>query len=128
MKKKHQQDLALIVIWSTCLCIFWGCASTSIRQKSGQAGETVKTDPREAGEAVGSIAEALTGKELSPEEQQRLLKDIQKDEEAQSAIQTISDSLNSQSIRVKYSPATGKRYSADLEYCPETGVKLLPVE
>jgi hypothetical protein len=53
---------------------------------------------------------------------------IQTDKEAQSAIQAISGSLEGSDSHIKYSPVTGKRYSGDMEYDPETGVKLLPLE
>lgn len=55
-------------------------------------------------------------------------KKLQSDEEAQTAVEAISESLEGKNINIKYSPATGKRYSGDLEYDPETGVKLIPLE
>lgn len=65
----------------------------------------------------------MAGRELTEEEVEDVIKDIESDEEARSAVETISDFMSAPA-RIKYSPATGKRYSADLEFDPETGVKL----
>jgi len=94
-----------------------GCQTT---QSSSQQHNSLKDNQ----EAVEAIVEAITGKELSDSEKADLMKQLQKDKEAQSAIQAIADSLDSTKSRIKYSPATGKRYSPDLEVDPETGVKL----
>ncbi|MCA9394998.1 MAG: hypothetical protein H6756_09925 [Candidatus Omnitrophica bacterium] len=92
--------------------------------------ETVKNVERqreyleETEVAVGVIAEAVTGQALSEEEKKELQEQIRNDPEAQSAVQAIADS-HTKPMRMKYSPATGKRYAGHLEVDPETGVKLL---
>lgn len=93
-----------------------GCQSARPMQKEGEAPEDVRR-------AVGSVVGGMSGRKMSDEDVDKLLKDVQNDKEAQSAINSITNSMDGQK-RIKYSPATGKRYSADLEYDPETGVKL----
>lgn len=74
--------------------------------------------------AVGAIAEAVTGQKLTEEEKERLEKQMRNDPDAQSAVHAIADA-HTKPLRMKYSPATGKRYAGHLEHDPETGVKLL---
>lgn len=86
---------------------------------NSKGGETTK----EAVSAMGVVAGSYTGKPMTDEEIQQKAKEIDADPEAQSAIQAITSAP-----QIKYSPVTGKRYSADMEYEPETGAKLLPLE
>ncbi len=59
----------------------------------------------------------MSGKEMSDQDVDKLITDIQTDEEAQSAVNSITNSMDPQNQkRIKYSPATGKRYSPNLEY------------
>ena len=110
-----------------------GCASA--RKPSSLAvdgGHLLNTnqdeDVYDAATALGSVAGSWTGEEMTEQELQEAAKRLQKDPEAKSAIESISTSFGRDKVQVKYSPATGKRYSADMEYDPETGVKLLPLE
>ena len=82
-------------------------------------GETTK----DAASAMAVVAGSYTGKPMTEEELKQKAKEINADPEAQSAIRAITSVP-----QIKYSPVTGKRYSADMEYEPETGVKLLPLE
>jgi hypothetical protein len=119
-----------------CLLVIFPLGCTSIVEKRIQkhpvAGKVLNTnedeDLVEAVTAWETVGEAITGQEMTPDELEALAQDLRKDKDAQSALESISTALDPQKIRVKYSPATGKRYSADMEFCPETGVKLLPVE
>ena len=101
-----------------------GCASTSKNM--------VKTNDTESAQEAFSALTAVTGavsdRPLSEEELYQAAKAMKDDPEAQSAVEAISSSFDGKKILVKYSPATGKRYSADMEIDPETGVKLLPLE
>ena len=75
-------------------------------------------------EILSAVAGALSGKQLSEEELRNLEKQIQTDEEAQSAIQVITDSVGGKAPQVKYCPVTGRRYASHLEICPEHQVQL----
>ena len=86
---------------------------------NSKGGETTK----EAVSAMGVVAGSYTGKPMTEEEIQQKAKEIDADPEARSAIEAITSAP-----QIKYSPVTGKRYSADMEYEPETGAKLLPLE
>ncbi len=110
-----------------------GCASarkpSSLAVEGGHLLNTNEDeDVYDAATALGSVAGSWTGGEMTEQELQEAAKRLQKDPEAKSAIESISTSFDRDRVQVKYSPATGKRYSADMEYDPETGVKLLPLE
>ena len=83
---------------------------------------------QEAVSALSGIAESYTGKKLTDEQLNDLAHDLKNDEDAQSAVGAITGSLEGNNANIKYSPATGKRYSGDLDIDPETGVKLLLLE
>lgn len=99
-----------------CLCFLAGCATTASKPAPPR-------DKKGAESALESVAAAISGKELSPEEVKQLKNEVQKDPEAQSAIKAITNSVSGHQ-RWKYSPATGKRYAPNLTVDPETGVPL----
>jgi len=96
---------------------FFGCQTTS-------PGRNTKKDTEDVREILSTVVGALSGKPLSEEELHNLEKQIQSDEEAQSAIQAIADSVGGKATHVKYCPVTGKRYASHLEVCPEHQVQL----
>lgn len=123
-----------LIILGMCF-LFAGCASA--RKPSllaVEGGHLLNTNEEEdvydAATALGSVAGSWTGEDMTEQELQEAANRLQKDPEAKSAIESISASFDKDKvqIQVKYSPATGKRYSSDMEFDPETGVKLLPLE
>ena len=122
MRRTRPNCKYFLVSLST-ICLL-GCASTK--------NPIVKTSPEEteqdAVSALGAIASSYTNKEMDEAQLKQVAKDIQSDEQAQSAIKVITDSMEGKTTGIKYSPVTGKRYSADLEFDPETGAKLVPLE
>jgi len=98
-----------------------GCKTVPPAQSQQETGE-------EAREVLSAVAGALSGKPLDEDDLRNLEKQIRTDEEAQTAIQAITESVGGKVPVVKYCPITGKRYSADMEYCPEHNVKLEIVE
>ena len=62
------------------------------------------------------------GRDMSPSDMKRVVRDIRTNRESQSAVQKIIGTTGDPVV--KYSPVTGKHYSGDLEYDPETGAKL----
>ena len=101
--------------------LFCGCQTTSSVQGEGESREDVQ-------EALSAIAGALSGKKLSDKELRDLERQIREDKEAQSAIQSITESVGGQAPVVKYCPVTGRRYAPHMELCPEHGVTLEIVE
>ncbi len=102
--------LAILFLFPFC-----GCQSVP---KNGPESD------QEALEAVGSATEALTGKQLTDEEKRQLLRDLQKDEDAQSAMKSISGALDVKQTGIKYCPVDGRRFSADVVDCPDHKVQL----
>ena len=107
--------------FSVCVVsmVLLGCAATKPLEK-----ET----PKEALNAWGAVAGAISKQEMDEKKMKEAANRLQTDEETQSAVKAISESLEGKSSGIKYSPVTGKRYSAEMEYDPETGVKLVPLE
>ncbi len=100
----------MIILCSVCFISF-GCGS----QKSSY--KVSKEDMQSISQIVN-----MSGQDLTPAQIQRITKDIQKDPASKEAIEKILFGQKEQVI--KYSPKTGKHYSGDLEFDPETGVKL----
>jgi hypothetical protein len=103
-----------------CSLSLFGCATTSNRPiKSSEPVETTSEQLEAAQKVVG----AMGNKEVSREDLKALATDMQRDQASRSAVQKIIGVTDEKPV-IKYSPATGKHYSGDLEYDPETGVKL----
>ena len=103
--------VALAGVLSSC-----GSTKDIVNTKEGESS-------KDAASALGVVAGSYTGKPMTEEELKQKAREIEKDPEAQSAIQALTTAS-----KIKYSPVTGKRYSAELEYVPETGAKLLLLE
>jgi hypothetical protein len=95
-----------------------GCATAS---KPPAGSKTVETVPQQI-DAAQKVVSAMAGHEMTPGDMKRVVGDIRKDGESRSAVQKILGTTEKPVI--KYSPATGKHYSGELEFDPETGVKL----
>ena len=100
------------------LIVLTGCQTT--RPQAG----TQAAANQEALDAVGQVTGALTGKELTDAEKRKVLRDLQKDKEAQSAMKSISGALEVKQSGIKYCPVDGKRFSDQIDECPEHKVKL----
>ncbi len=79
---------------------------------------------KEMAQAVGQVADAITGQELTEEQKRKLTKDIQSDKDTQSALNVIADAMDLKKIVIKYCPVDGKRYNPSVETCPVHKVKL----
>ncbi|MBF0569381.1 MAG: hypothetical protein HQL18_01210 [Candidatus Omnitrophica bacterium] len=89
------------LLFAYCLLVVAGCATT----KPAPTGSAATVDQKFQAVAV----------------------DIYKNEDSRSAAQKILGVTNDKPV-IKYSPVTGKHYSGDLEFDPETGAKLKVVE
>jgi hypothetical protein len=96
--------------------------------KTVQPAQGQKETPTEVQEALSAVAQAVSGKTLDEKDLKALEKQIRDDKQAQSAIEAITGSVGGKAPIVKYCPITGKRYSADMEMCPEHKVPLKVVE
>jgi hypothetical protein len=83
-----------------------------------------KESSKEILTAVGQVADALAGQELTEDQKKKFTRDIQKDKDAQSALRSIAGAMDAKKAVVKYCPLDGKRYSVDLQMCPVHHVKL----
>jgi beta-xylosidase len=101
------------------LFVIWGCSTSSQNLKKAHDQEVMI-------DAVKTVAESVGGREMSDQDMKNLIRDIRTDPDTRSAVEAIQSAVNPQSDdgRIKFSPATGKRYAPHMEYDPETGVKL----
>lgn len=77
--------------------------------------------PEEVHTAIDNVLQAVSGQEV---DQKRLQEEMQKDPEAQKALQSIAQGMSAEGPAVKYCPVDGKRFSSKFETCPEHGVGL----
>ena len=111
----------LLMLLVFCGMIFIGCQTMAGHRSQNQ--DKISVD-----ETLSSIAGALSGKSLTPEQMQNLKKQIKTDKEAQTAIETIGHSLSGEQSSPKYCPVDGQRYAPHMEVCPIHQVALKPVE
>ncbi len=102
------------------LCVILaGCQSAP-----GKGAISSKESGRDVADAVGQVAGALSGQELTDEQKKKLVSDIRKDKEAQSALRSIAGAMDMKQAAIKYCPVDGKRFSPDHDICPVHKVKL----
>lgn len=75
-------------------------------------------------EALQSVAGAITGSTVTEKDLKDVGRQVQRNPEARSAVESISSSLDSTNQKIKYCPETGERFAAHLEYCPGSETKL----
>ena len=98
-----------------------GCQTIPKNVDKGETNKDVQS-------AITSIATAVSERELTEAEVLNFEKQIQTDQEAQSAVRAISDSMSGKNVRIKYCPLCGKRYDMKFEECPTDKVKLKWIE
>lgn len=116
------RPIAGIAVLAFAVC---GCA-TGGKSAAGLPASTVQQ--AEDLDAFRAVAESVAGGGLTDSRIRDLERDIRQDPDTRSAVGMITESVGGKKPAAKYSPATGKRYAPSMEYDPETGVKLLPVE
>ncbi len=118
---RHASRISMASMHASCvLCLVTymaGCATTP-KSAPVKPVETVDQQLEAARKVVGGMA----NRDLSREELIKFGQGLNRDPEAKTAVQKIV--APSAAPVIKYSPVTGKHYSGDLEYDPETGVKL----
>ncbi len=117
-----------ILLLALGIVVLSGCQAHS-KVAPGQQGARAAgvPDSPEAQSALRAVAESLSGQALSDEDLKKLSRDLRKNPEVQSAVQSVTGAL-SDVPAVKYCPVDGKRFSADQTHCPEHGVALKNVE
>jgi len=114
----HKAGLLLLL---SVAIVHSGCRTVAPVQGS-------KESSVEAQEALTAVAGALSGRPLSEEELRGLEQQIRTDEEAQTAVQAITGSIEGKARQVKYCPVTGRRFAVHLEMCPEHQIPLETVD
>ena len=83
---------------------------------------------KEALSALETVANSLSGKNLTDQEIKALSKDIQTNKETQSAVKSITASVSSHQVKVNYCPVDGERFDSRVKACPRHKVELKEVE
>lgn len=79
---------------------------------------------KEMAQAVGQVADAITGQSLTDEQKRKLTKEIQSDKDTQSALNVIADAMDPKKIIIKFCPVDGQRFNPNVEICPVHNIKL----
>ncbi len=90
-------------------CCF-GCKTVTPRSETETNSEVKK--------AIGLVAGALSGQSMSDDEVDVLVGQLRTDEQAQTAVQSITDSFKPENVQVKYCPIDGERYAPRIIQCP----------
>ncbi len=112
-----------------CFIFIIGLALTISGCRTAQTKQPLnKDDSKETVSALKALAGSYKGKPLSDEEAKALAKDLANNEEAKSAVQSITGAVGGERVVVKYCPVDGKRFSGRVVVCPEHHVPLKEVE
>ena len=82
------------------------------------------TERQETVSALQSVGQAVSGRQLTEEDLAAVARQMQSDEDARQAVETITESLSGGAAKVKYCPICGRRYSPHMKTCPVHGVEL----
>ena len=109
-----------IMLFSLFLLIS-SCATTHQNLKSKKQNDQSLQETRSA---LKAITGSLSGQTMDDQKMKRVAEQIQKDPEAQSAVKTITDSMRSEKVKVKFCPVDGERFSPKMNFCPVHKVEL----
>jgi len=107
--------------------VFGGC-TTAAPEKLLLNHPPARESAQETVSAVGSIAGAISGRELTEQDLRKVSRQIQNDREAKQAVERITRALSSPGVGVKYCPVDGRRYDARFFRCPDHDVLLKELE
>jgi hypothetical protein len=80
--------------------------------------------PEDVAQALRTVATGIKGKPMSDEEFKKLSKQIREDKDTQNALSTVTQSMTSSKVNIKYCPVDGKRFSGTVKMCPDHQVEL----
>ena len=116
------------LIQRTICLIFlvFGCSHTqpspgTARQTGAGGGQENVTT------ALQAVVGGVSGQEVQEQDLRGLIRQVQKDEEARSAVESISEAVGQTPPVVMYCPLCGGRYSPELKLCPIHNVPLKTV-
>ena len=124
---KFRTALKFAWLFLVC-CVTFHLVGCSTTRQASPLNPVAHENQAEEVTALQSVAGAISGKTLTPEDMKNLAKDIHKDKDARSAVQAITQSMGSSGDVVKYCPVDGVRFSAKFITCPTHGVVLKEVE
>lgn len=114
--------------WVLILIIFVGSCGTAAKNENVSNPQNQAESPQEVGSAMGAVVGSVTGKETSEQDLRKLEQQIRHDNEAQSAVESITGAMSGSAAAGKYCPVDGERYSSKFEKCPKHDVLLKNIE
>lgn len=112
----------LLVVLLSALTV--GCAASRRSMASTAQAET----PREVESALGSVVGAISGKTVDEKDLRDLSRQIQRDPEAQQAIESVANTMSGADLKLQYCPVDGQRFSGKFTVCPQHNVSLQELE
>lgn len=126
MRRHNYSCFFYLIFFLSLALMLTSCKTLDTKGKTAVDDQDAEST-EEIESALGSVVSAISGKDIKKDELRDLGRSIQKDEEARSAAETLTDSLTSRGI-VKYCPIDGERYSSKLSVCPIHNVPLKVLE
>lgn len=115
-------------IFLISLGLILGCATVPKNQSSNADIKKILSSDDESAAAMKIVAESLSGKELSDQDLKKISHDIKTDEQAQSAIATVTGAISSPLLIGHYCPVDGERFSRRVKICPKHHIPLKELE
>ncbi len=109
------------------LFFIYGCTTVSSHNEKTSLRSSSETN-KDALSAAQTMANSLSGKNLTDQQIKELSRDIQKNKDTQTAIQSITRAVSSNRVKVHYCPVDGERFSFQVKVCPQHHVLLKEVE
>ncbi len=104
--------------------LFTGCASSGPKTAKALQPQAPGESQEDVVSAMEHVLGSVSGKLVDQKQLENLGKEIQKDPQAKSAVQAITNSVSGQNQTVKYCPIDGQRYSPKFSVCPVHQVPL----
>ncbi len=101
-----------------------GCASSSQTDARVVRPQAPGESQHEVVSAMEHVLGAVSGKSVDQKQLENLGQTIQKDPQAKSAVEAITNTMSGQASNVKYCPIDGQRYSPKFVSCPVHHVPL----
>lgn len=106
-----------IIVGGMLVLFIYGCRTIPSEQTDKQLRD-------EAVQSLGTVASAISGKEITEDDLRDLNKQIRNDEEAKQAVDSITDALTGENTVIKYCPIDGARFAPHIQKCPEHNIDL----
>ena len=103
-----------------------GCATAASKKNAAETGSAESA--AEVSSALQAVVGAVSGQPVDEKALQDLARDMKKDPQTETAVQSVTEALTGANRVIKYCPVDGKRFGGKVETCPEHNVPLKKME